>query len=184
MVKQSNESNLWWLLAMAGFATMIFGLVALFWPGLTLAVFVLLFGGYVLVAGLIALMRGLFEMSEGKSGWWLSLLLGLLGVAVGVYLVRNPAASFVTVILITGISFIVQGLVDVARGLFTDAESSTARMMGLIAGGLSVAAGVFLLNQPATAGIAFVWIIGLYGLVAGPLMVAAAMDLRKFTAKA
>jgi len=151
---------------MAGFATMIFGLVALFWPGLTLAVFVLLFGGYVLVAGLIALMRG------------------LLGVAVGVYLVRNPAASFVTVILITGISFIVQGLVDVARGLFTDAESSTARMMGLIAGGLSVAAGVFLLNQPATAGIAFVWIIGLYGLVAGPLMVAAAMDLRKFTAKA
>lgn len=184
MVKQTNETNLWWLMAVAGFATVIFGLVAVFWPGLTLGVFILLFAGYVLVAGLIAMARGFVEMSEGRSGWWLSLLLGILAVGVGIYLVRHPQATFLTVIVITGLSFIVQGIVDVARGLFTDAPSSTARIMVLIGGALSIVVGVFLLNQPATAGIAFVWLIGLYALIAGPLMVAASFDMRRLTQKA
>ncbi|RIK43843.1 MAG: hypothetical protein DCC55_04665 [Chloroflexi bacterium] len=42
----------WWLLLIRGVLAVIFGILALVWPGITLAVLVLLFGAYALVDGI------------------------------------------------------------------------------------------------------------------------------------
>ena len=42
----------WRVLALRGLAALLFGLVVLFWPGVILAVLMLLFGIYALVDGL------------------------------------------------------------------------------------------------------------------------------------
>jgi uncharacterized membrane protein HdeD (DUF308 family) len=36
-----------------------------------------------------------------------------------------------------------------------------------------------LLFQPASAGVAFVWVLGLYSLIVGPLMIALSLDMKK-----
>jgi uncharacterized membrane protein HdeD (DUF308 family) len=46
-------------------------------------------------------------------------------------------------------------------------------------GAIAIVAGVVLLFQPESSGVAFVWILGLYALLTGPLMIALALDLNK-----
>ncbi len=42
----------WWVFLVRGIAAILFGVLALVWPGPTLAVLVIMFGAYVLVDGI------------------------------------------------------------------------------------------------------------------------------------
>lgn len=170
-----RESEFWWMGVLGGILTMLFGIAALFWPGLTLVTFVYLFSAYMLVWGVVSVIKGLTDLTSGVAMWWLTLLFGFIGLGVGVYLVRHPLVSFATLILLVGFTFIIRGVIDIVSGFAVD-QSSTGRVLAFIAGGLGVVAGVFLLTQPADAGVAFVWVLGLYSLLAGPLFIALTVD--------
>ncbi len=174
----NGSSNLWWLGVIAGIVTMLFGIAALFWPGLSLVVFVYLFSAYVLLWGIVAIVKGFVGMTAGEKLWWLSLLFGFFTIGVGVYLVRHPLVSFGTLILLTGFTFIIRGVIDIVGAIFGDVTSAGGKTLAIIAGVLGVLAGILLLMQPVSAGVAFVWIIGLYSLLFGPLLIALAMDSR------
>ena len=44
----------WWAVASRGVFAILYGVIALVWPGLTLEILVLFFGAYVLVDGVFA----------------------------------------------------------------------------------------------------------------------------------
>lgn len=177
-VSSNNSNDLWWLGVVGGILTMLFGIAALFWPGITLVTFVYLFSAYVLVWGVVSVVQGFVGMTKAERLWWLSLLFGFFAIGVGVYLVRHPFVSFATLILLTGFTFIIRGVVDIVVGIFSDGQSAGGKLLAIIAGVLGVLAGVLLLMQPVSAGVAFVWVIGLYALLFGPLLTALAIDSR------
>jgi uncharacterized membrane protein HdeD (DUF308 family) len=177
---ESTLKNLWGALALRGVVSILFGIVAVFWPGLTLVTLVYLFGAYVLASGLVNLIIGLTNLGGNKGTFWGRLLLMLLGfgeVAVGVYLLRHPLVTFATLILIIGIVLIVRGLFDLFAGVFGEG-GATYRTVMIIGGLIAALAGIVLLFQPAASGVAFVWILGLYALVTGPLLVAMAFEAK------
>lgn len=177
---ESTLKNLWGALAFRGAASILFGIVAVFWPGLTLVTLVYLFGAYILASGLINLVVGLTNLGGEAGTFWgriLLLLLGLGEIGVGVYLLRHPLVTFTTLILIIGIVLIVRGLFDLFSGIFGEG-GPTYRTVMVIGGLIAAAAGILLLFQPASAGVAFVWILGLYALVTGPLLVAMAFEAK------
>jgi uncharacterized membrane protein HdeD (DUF308 family) len=112
-----------------------------------------------------------------RDSWWVTALLGALGLGVGIYLVRHLGISFTAFILIIGLLLIARGLLDLAR-VFTDRAGSENKALSAIIGVAGVVAGILILLQPAAGGVAFVWILGLYALILGVLGMVVSLELR------
>ncbi len=172
-----NLTVRWWLYTLQGIAAILFGLAAVFWPGLTLVSLVYIFSAYILVAGMIALIDAFTHIGRGQS-WILTMLLGVLQLGVGVYLLRNPTTSFAVIILLIGFSFIVSAIIEAVIAL-SEKGSATGKALRIVSAILFLVVGVFILMQPASSGVAFVWILGLMSLINGPIAIAMSMDVKK-----
>lgn len=166
----------WWVLVLRGVAGVLFGLTAFFWPGVTLAVVVMFFGAYALIDGVFTITAA--AMSAGENGrWWLMLLEGIAGVAVGVMTFFLPAITAVALVILIGSWSIVTGVLGIATAIRLRQEIEGEWLMAL-SGVLSIALGVMVLVWPLAGAIAFIWLIGSYAFLFGCLFIALGLRLR------
>jgi uncharacterized membrane protein HdeD (DUF308 family) len=177
MATSTMVKELWGAWLLQGIIAVLFGVAAVFWPGLTLVTLVYLFGAFVLASGIVTLLRGLLEV-EKSDIWFLAILLGIFETGVGVYLLRHPNLAFNTLILLIGFALIIRGVVGIVRALM-EKGTDTTKMMTVLAGLAALVVGIFMLFQHVKGGIAFVWILGFYAILFGILEVAMAVDARK-----
>jgi Short repeat of unknown function (DUF308) len=80
----------WWLLLLRGIASIIFGLLAFIWPGLTLVALSFLWGAYAIVDGGIALWAAISGRgAEIAPRWWLTIV-GIAGLLAGLVAFASP----------------------------------------------------------------------------------------------
>lgn len=164
------------LVVLQGLVTLVFGVVALFFPGLVLTDLLLLFAVYVTVVGVVELVHGFQGL--GKSGnAWFPLLVGGVLVGAGVYLVRHPAMELNGLLVLMGALLMVRGVADLFVSAFLSGKSEH-RMLWVVSGVVGVIAGLLLWRYPVVSGLDFVWVLGLYALVAGSVTLALAMRVR------
>ena len=164
-------AQLWGLGIAFGVVSILFGILALFLPGLTVALFILLFGVFVLLWGIIGLITSIASIATNKF-WWLELTFSILAVGLAVYLLRNPEVAATAFVFFIGVTFLVRGLIDILEGLFDGEVPSSQRVFSIILGAIGVIAGVITLVHPVAAGLAVVWIVGLYAVLYGSLLIA------------
>lgn len=163
--------QLWGLAIAQGVLTILFGVVALFWPGLTIALLILLFGIFVLIWGIVGLIISLSSIGTNKF-WWLELIFAVLAVGLSVYVLRNPVETAAIFVFFIGITFLVRGVIDVLEGLFDRSTTANNRVFHIAVGVIGILAGGITLAHPVTAGVAVVWVIGLYAVLYGSLLIA------------
>lgn len=169
-------SSYWWVLTLRGISAILFGLAAVFWPGITLVTLVYLFSAFILATGIVGIVHGLTNVGREGIGWMLTLLLGFLEVGVGVYLLRHTDVAFETFILLIGFVLIVRGVLEVVSAF--NEETVTTRTLLTIGGVVATLAGIVVLRQPVAGGVAFVWVLGVYALIVGPLLIALSIDAK------
>ncbi len=167
----SIAKQLWGLGIGFGVVSILFGIVALFWPGLTVALLVILFSIFILIWGVIGIIVSISSTSTDKF-WWLELIFSILAIGLAVYLLRNPVVAALIWIFAIGLTFLVRGVVDILEGLFDRNRTGGDRVLAFILGALGIVAGIITLLYPVSAGLAVVWIIGLYALLYGSLLIA------------
>ena len=80
MIVVDELARHWWVIALRGLVAVLFGVLAFAWPGMTLAVLVLLFGAYAVVDGVL----GILAAVRGDTDHRLAMLVeGVLGVLAG-----------------------------------------------------------------------------------------------------
>lgn len=172
--------KLWGVLALRGIVAILFGLAVVFWPGLTLVTLVYLFSALLLIGGVVGLVVGVINISKNNVSMLaraLALVLGIAEIGVGIYLLKHVGVTLENFVLLAGLILIARGVVDGFSGLFEE-DATTNRTILTATGALSVIIGVIILMQPAASGIAFVWILGLYALIVGPMLLALSYDLK------
>jgi uncharacterized membrane protein HdeD (DUF308 family) len=167
--------DIWWLLMLRGIALILFGVVAVVWPGLTLIALATVFAVYLLIGGVVDIIAAIRGIAH-RTMWFLTLILGLAEVGVGVYILKNRLA-LATFIAVIGISLIVLGILEIIAA-FEPGEDAGRRFLVIIAGGLSLIAGFITLRYPVSSGLAFTWVLGVWGLVSGAIQVAMCLSLK------
>lgn len=172
---RGHLKEVWWLLMLRGIALILFGVVAVLWPDLTLLVLATAFAAYLLVGGVADIIMSIRAIGH-RSLWFLTLLLGLAEIGIGVFLIKNRLV-LATFIAVVGLSLIVFGILEIIAA-FEPGEDSGHRFLAIIGGALALIAGFVTLRYPVSSGLAFAWVLGVWGLVAGAMQVAMCLSLR------
>jgi uncharacterized membrane protein HdeD (DUF308 family) len=86
----------WWLLFLRGIAAIIFGVLALAWPGMTLLTLILFYGAFTLIDGVLAIIAAITGGAPTPR-WWLAIV-GLLGIAAGALTFMMPGLTAVVLL--------------------------------------------------------------------------------------
>jgi uncharacterized membrane protein HdeD (DUF308 family) len=156
----------------------LLGILILVWPGLTLLTLVTLLSIWLLLAGTVNVLDGVLGVKKGGYGWAGPLIAGIFELGVGAYLVQRPALTTLSIITLIGAVFVVQGFVYLVRTFTRKASTSSHRLLTLIFAALSIAAGIWLWRYPFHGSLAFVWLIGLYTIVSGTMLIAMASEAK------
>jgi uncharacterized membrane protein HdeD (DUF308 family) len=142
----------WWTLLLRGIAAILFALLLLFAPGMTLATgalsFVLLFGLYALIEG-IAMIAGAVLRREGQ--WVLLMLLGIISLIAGLAALGNPlifaVISLRVMILIVSFKAIAGGVMEMIAAWQLRREIDNEWLL-MLSGVFSILFGFILLARP------------------------------------
>jgi uncharacterized membrane protein HdeD (DUF308 family) len=162
----------WWVLALRGILGILFGLVALVYPGITLVTLVLFLGAYAVVDGVFALFTAVGGAGNDRL-WYV--LEGIIGIGVGILIFSFPGISERLLIYVIAAWAILTGVLEIMAGF----ELPISRDWLLVLAGLaSVVFGVLVFINPGSGALAIVWLIGIYALVFGAVLVVLAFRLR------
>lgn len=164
----------WWLLAVSGVFSVIIGGLLIFWPGATITVVTAIVGFFMIVTGVIRFFVSVLDSHAEDR--WLMALAGIIGIVLGVIVMKNPEGTIKVIALIVAVFWLISGLVDFFRGLTN--PSLPDRSIRIVFGLMSVLFGVVVLVWPAiTIGVLAV-VAGIYSVSFGVLEIVASFQLK------
>ena len=175
----SDLGRNWGWIVVRGIAAVIFGVLALVLPGVTLAALVLLWGAYALADGIIALIAAFRIRDRGKPFWAL-LVVGILGIAAGILTFIWPGMTAIVLLAFIAAWSLVMGIFQIIAAVRLRKSIEKEWLLGL-SGLLSIIFGVLMLINPGAGALAVIWVIGAYAVVFGVLLIALGIKLRSRT---
>jgi len=170
-------SKHWWLLLLRGIAAIAFGVLAFIWPGLTLLTLVILYGVFAIIDGVLALAAVFGRTGPDVPKWWL-VLTGILGIGAGLIALFWPGITALVLIIFIGAWAIVRGIMEIIAAIQLRKEIEGEWLL-ILAGVLSVLFGLGVLLYPGAGAVALAWLIGIYAIAIGVVMIMLALRLRK-----
>jgi len=164
----------WWVLLLRGILAILFGLVALFLPGIALLTLIYVFAFYAIVDGITALYVAFQERGTHACWSWL-LVEGILGIIAGIVAIVYPGETALVLLYVIAAWALVTGIMELIAA-FTVRGSFA---WGLAPGGIiSILFGILLFIRPGTGILSLLWVVGIYGIVFGVGMIIHAFQLR------
>jgi uncharacterized membrane protein HdeD (DUF308 family) len=172
-------SRYWWLVLLRGIAFIVFGVLAFMWPGLTVVTLILFWGAFVLVDGVLALAEAIMGGNMG-SRWWLALI-GVAGIAAGILTFMWPGLTALLLLTFIAVWAIVLGVFQIAGAIRLRKEIDNEWTL-ILGGVLSVLFGLAMLIAPGAGALALIWVVAIYAVVFGILLVLLSFRLKKHQA--
>ena len=139
-------------MALRGVFAIVFGVLALIWPGLTLFVLIGMFGAYALVDGIFAVIAGIASYGRNER-WWAALLEGIAGIILGVLTFLWPGTTALVLVYFIAAWALITGVFEIVAAIRLRKEIEGEWMM-ILSGILSIIFGVFLVAAPGAGALA------------------------------
>jgi len=173
----SLARHVWHWTVVRGVLAIIFGVVALVAPistAVTLAVVVAVFA---VVDGIFEIVDGIRHRGAGGAG--LRILQGALTLAFGVVLVVWPSITALAIVWTIGLWAVVVGIIQVVVALSLRKVVRSGWGWGVVSGLVSVIFGILLLARPDAGLVSIIWVLGVYAIMLGVLLVGFGLQVRR-----
>jgi len=167
-----------WIVAY-GVLSILAGIIAVVWPGATLAVIAVIFALQLMFA---AVYQFVFVWAIPHESGWLRALVGLLAIlslVVAVYLLGHIGLTLLLLATLLGIYWIVQGAVELFVAI--GHPEIRSRTWIVISGILSVIAGGIVVLYPGISLLFLTYVLGFWLILFGASLIGRGFMLRSVT---
>jgi uncharacterized membrane protein HdeD (DUF308 family) len=168
----------WWAVVLRGVVALLFGVLTIVNPGLTVAVLVVMFGAYAVVNGLFTIIQAVASR-HGERHWAALVVSGVLSVALGLLTFFMPGLTAMVLLYLIATWAIIVGITEIMTAVRLR-KVVTGEWLLIVAGVLSLIFGVFLIVFPGAGAIAVALWIGTYAIMLGVLLIALGFRLRRW----
>ncbi len=165
----------WWAIAVRGVLGILFGILALIFPGATILSFVLVFAAYLLVDGVFAIIAAV-RAARRRDRWGLLTFEGIANIAAAVIAVLWPGLTVLAFVVLIAAWAIVTGVLMLGAAFRLNIQHG--RWWLALSGAASLVFGILLILAPLAGAIVLTWWIGAYALVFGAALLVLAFRLR------
>ncbi|MER7207584.1 MULTISPECIES: HdeD family acid-resistance protein [Streptosporangium] len=165
----------WWVYLVRGVCAILFGVLALIWPAITVLALVVVFGAYAIVDGVFALFGAGRGAGLGSRGWMI--FYGVVSILTGVAVFVWPGITALVLLFFIAAWAVVTGVLEIVAGIRLRGTAANEWMF-VISGALSVLFGVLLFIRPAPGALALVWLIGIMAILYGIALVALSFRIK------
>jgi uncharacterized membrane protein HdeD (DUF308 family) len=169
------DAGMWWLVGILGLLSIVAGVLALVYPDITLLVLGLILGIYLVMIGIAWVVLGTTERRLSDGGRVLRIVVGFLGILAGLVCLVRPGAGVLTLLIALSFWFILVGVSDLTRAI----ETHEDRIISIVLGVVSIAAGVVIVANPDIGLATLALIAGIGFIVRGTVEVFAAFYIRQ-----
>ena len=169
-------SRYWWMTLLRGLFWILFGLVILVNPGISLLSLTLALGAVIFVDGILNIANA-YSGRRMHEDWWVLLLVGLTGVALGILTFISPQAMALAIVYYVAIWAIATGLLEIVAAIRLRKQIERELWLAL-AGLASVIFGVLLVARPAVGALTLLWLFAVYAIAFGVALLMLAFKVR------
>jgi uncharacterized membrane protein HdeD (DUF308 family) len=163
-VVRTQVKKLRWTLGLHGLASVVFGVMILAWPDISVYALTIVFGAYALATGILEL--GAAFTTEGKDTRWWLILRGLLGITVGLLVFVWPSISALALLYVIGAYAVAFGIIVIAASFRLPLEGRDSALL-ILTGIVTILFGIVIFAQPGAGALAVLSLIAAFALVTG-----------------
>lgn len=153
-----------WVVGLQGLASVIFGVLLLAWPGISVYALTIVFGIYTLASGFTAFAAAFSSQTKDERA---SLILsGLLGTVVGIMVIAWPSISALALLYVIGAYAVLLGTLAIVAAIrlpLDDRDTALTILSGLVA----IVFGIVIFAKPGAGALAVLALIAAFALVVG-----------------
>lgn len=161
----------WWLIALLGLVSLVAGCILVAEPSHSLATLAVIFGIVLLFDGAVELIASLVG-DEGGRG--LAAIIGVLGIIVGIILIRHPTHAVSAIGLLIGIWLVAAGVIRLVRTVVTGERV----LLGLAISVLEILVGIAVVSDPHIGYATLAVLTGIWLILNGIGTIAAALAIK------
>jgi uncharacterized membrane protein HdeD (DUF308 family) len=166
-------------LIISGTLNLLFGILALMWPGITLVILVWMFAIAVILQG-IYLLISTIRLNKEMNCSWIFFLLAFLNIIAGIVSLVFPHITAYFLIMLMGLTWLASGFLEIVAAFQLRKEIRNEGWLALI-GLISVLSGLFVIINPGAGALALLWLIAVYAILFGLGLLMLGFRAKKWT---
>lgn len=178
---RSLLKQIWWVVLLRGILAVLFGVVALVWPGITVWALVVVFAAYAIIDGIVLVVQSVRDKPEGW-GWWLAM--GVVSVLAGLVALFWPGITALALLYVIAFYAILFGITGIIGGIRFRKVPESGWVWSVLAGVVAVLFGIVLLIFPGEGILSLIVLLGIYAILFGVLLIILAFQARSAAKKA
>ena len=175
----SLAKKIWIFAIIRGVLGIIFGLIALFAPIATALVLAIVIGIYAIVDGVFDIIEAIRHRGSSSSSMAFRIVLGAVSILFGILVLVWPGMSLGILVIMVSIWAIVIGILQILSSVGHRRLPDSGWVWGIIAGAVAILFGVLVLIRPGAGLVSIIWIIGIWAIVWGIVLIILGFQLRK-----